>query len=110
MKGLHTHQHLSNILAWIVEEYTQHSNHTQDNGIVQIAHNIEGRDRGQASCHEELRTVRNESLSEATEGIEQRSTHATVYAITICNVTRHGTNGNESDSIISSAEVGKDDK
>ena len=62
---------LSCILAWIVEEDTQHGNHTQDDGIVQISDNIKGRDSGQTSSHEELRSIRDESLSKTAKGIEQ---------------------------------------
>ena len=70
----------------MAEEDAENGKNSHNHGIVEIADDASRGDAGKAGGHKQLCTIRNETLSNATEGVQNAGTFAVVHSKTGGNV------------------------
>ena len=58
------------VFSWIAEDNAENGAHSHNHGVVEIGDDASRGDAGKAGGHKQLCTIRNETLSNATEGVQ----------------------------------------
>lgn len=69
----------------------------EQHGVEEVGDDFEGRERCESGCHQELRTVGDETLNDARAGVEDTGTTAAVHTVAVGKVSgdfAYAENGN----------------
>ena len=75
-----------------------------------MADDRDGRDAGQSGSHQQLSSVRNESLDEAGECVEDAGALAGIQLETLGDVLGNAARSDDGDGVVRRAEIGQADK
>ena len=96
----------SGIPLWVPQQNGQQSENTHAERIVKVADDAQGRDGRESGCDEHLRTVRDETLRQAWEGVKDAGRFAAVQSETLGDVAGDGAGSDNGNSVVGRAEVG----
>ena len=79
----------------------------EQHGVEEVGDDFEGRERCESGCHQELRTVGDETLNDARAGVEDAGTTAAVHTVAVGKVFRDFAYAENGNCVVSGAKVGE---